>query len=82
MVANFEEQKFFNELIIPCWDAIEIHQDWLVPGWYIRKVLIEPDKSPYLWKGYTGIRMGMGFYSLCFFVFYSGIMYSVIKMAM
>lgn len=79
LVANFGERKFFNELIVPCWDAVDIRQDWLVPGWYIQKVLIEPKNSPYLWWGYTGIRMGMGFYSICFFAFFSGVMFSVIK---
>ncbi len=61
------------------WDCIDIKEDWLVPGWKIENVLTRRDKSPYFWGGYNGVPMRLSFYPLCFFSFFSGVMYSIIK---
>lgn len=61
------------------WDCIDIKDDWLVPGWKIAKVLTDRRGSPYFWNGYQGLPMRMSFYRLCFFSFFSGVMYSIIK---
>lgn len=79
LLDNFAQQRLFPYDLFIAWDAIEIEESALESGYNIYSVLCSPEKSPYFWHGYKGIRHNMPFYSLCFFAFYSGVMYAIIK---
>ena len=79
VLYNIENNELLPYDVFIDWDCIDINPDWLVPGWIIAKVLTDRNGSPYLWSGYKGTDMRMPFYPLCFFSFFSGIMYSIVK---
>lgn len=79
ILSNLETDNLFPCLDFHTLDAIDIDDKCLVPSWQIRDALINPDKSPYFWKGYKGVSVRWTFYSVCFFAFVSGIMFSVVK---
>lgn len=77
--CNLSDIELYPKLLVPGVDSIEIEPKYIESGRNIRNVLINPSQSPYLWRGYNGVPMRMTFYTLCFFSFFSGVMYSVIK---